>query len=153
MSRRLQSFVLALLISAGGCSTGAPQQTRDDAVLSGEETAKAAAEAARKAEKDDNTGVLIESSEPAEPEPDEQPAEPARSVLRIELRAGTATMSGEPIPEGSLGDVVRDAVRANPDVLVVFERDSTTGPEATERYMQQARDAGAKQVEERPALP
>jgi hypothetical protein len=144
-----------LLVGATSCSSAAPQQMREDPVASGEETAKTAADAARQAEEEGNTGILIESSrEAAPPEDDEEEApSPERSVLEIELRSGTPTMDGEPIPEGKLEDVIREAVEANPDLLVVFVRDSKTGPEMTTKYIEQARSAGAKSVEERPALP
>lgn len=149
--RFLSILIVALLL---GCSTGTPQQTRKDAVMSGEETAEKAANAARTADENDNTGVLVHSSRaeeaPDEAEETDPPAAP--SVLRIELRRGSVTMNGEPIPEAKFGEVVEEAVAANPDVLVVFVRDTMTGPEATERFMDQAREAGARRVEERPAL-
>lgn len=77
-------FIWVTLCAALFCACGPAQTTRNTEPLkSGEETAKDVSDASRKAEKDKNTGIRVESSEIPEPETkpvaESQPVKPTSS--------------------------------------------------------------------------
>lgn len=147
----MRHLPIVLVLVLVGCSSPGHNVKRGDAVLSGEETAKRASDATREAEEKGETGIIVASSEPAEPEEaDSGQSASAPAVLVITMRQGTPTLGGEPIV--GVGQVVTSAVEANPDVYVIVERDASTGPRAVEAVIDEAREAGAAHVEERQVL-
>ena len=118
--RNVGKILLALFCGATiGCQASSPPP-RPDAVMSGEETAKAAADAARAAEKDGKTGIINASSERAEAttQPTTQPSEPAEAepTLNLSLVGDQLLVDGEPVSD--FAKVAADAKAANPDVIL-----------------------------------
>ncbi len=144
----MKRLLFALLLV--GCT--APRTApRTDAVLTGDATAKAAGEAARTAEKEDNTGLLFASSQrkdeaPALPEPTTQPTEPAptAAVLKIQFVKGTPTMNGEPIAD--FAGIAAGAVAADPDVMLSITSAEEVDPAKITAITDAAKAAGIKRV-------
>lgn len=151
MNRLALPLAIALIC---GCSAPRPSTARPDAVLSGETTAKTAADAARAAQKANNTGVIVASSnieaapaEPEEPEePTSQPAEPVAETTRLEVEIvkGTATMNGEPIAD--FATVAADAVNADPEVMLVITAHEVVAQEKLNELTTAAKQAGIKRT-------
>lgn len=148
--------LLALALLAFDCSSPRPTASREDAVLTGEETAKKAGEAAREAQKNGQTGLIAASS--SKPDAGASPTSPEKSVnstssvLRIHMKKGIPTMNGEPIPEQRIDDILKGAVQNDAGVIVIVVRDADTGPEATNQVLDAARNAGVKHVQEQQEL-
>lgn len=68
------------------------------------------------------------------------------------MKKGIPTISGEPIPERNIDDVLKGAVENDAEVIVIVIRDADTGPEATNQVLEAARNAGVKHVQERQEL-
>jgi biopolymer transport protein ExbD len=137
--------LLILTMFVVSCSAPRPAPKREDAVMSGQETAEKAGASARKAEKEDRTGIIVASSDD-DAEPTTQPTEPPPAEpteLSIEFVKGTATMNGEPIAD--VAKVLADAAKRG-DVALMISADDETPYARVVELMDQANTAGIDRV-------
>ena len=143
---------LLVLLVFSACTAPRPA-AKPDTVRTGEATAKDAADAARKAEADGTTGLIVATSGSAvdeDPEPTTQPTAPpeqspaVRSEIDLHFVRGVVTMHGEPVSD--LGKVAADAVAANPDVVFLFTSTEPFDPAKVEEVTATTKAAGVKQV-------
>lgn len=149
--------LIALLVAAAfvvACSSPRPTPKRTDAVLSGQETAEKAGEAAKTAEKNDNTGIIIASSaaeDPTSQPSSAAPADPRPPSVTVTMVNGTATMSGEPIAD--FAAVAKEAAEADPATALIIIAPPETPYAKVVELMDQAKAAGLTRMELRQPEP
>lgn len=143
-------LLIASLTSAIGACTGMqPMQPREDAVLSGSETAKRAGDAAREAAKQNETGLIVASSSP--PPPPEEPIEVKEPALpqpiKIEVASTGITLDGVVVSAEELPTRLGAKLNELPDAVVVIAHpDGAVDAERLAEIEVIAKDAGAKEV-------
>lgn len=140
---KLPALTAALLLIAA-CSSPRPAPARKDAVLTGDTTARAASEATRDAEKSGDTGVIVTSSEAAEPPADGPATQPsAPTVLEIALVNGATMIDGAAVAD--VTSAVKLAVDAG-DVVVRIVADAQTPYARVVEVMDAVRAAGVDDI-------
>lgn len=142
--------LLAVLIMLTACSSPRPV-SRMDAIKTGDATAKDASDAARKAEEESNTGLIVSSSQREEPA--SQPIEPAKaeasddaesSVLEVEVINGDLVIAGTVIAD--FPKVAAAAVANDPNVVLQIRSTEQITPARLSEIEAQAKTAGMQRI-------
>lgn len=151
MHIRICSLMITLAF-VSACSAGPTRQVRQDAVMSGAQTAETAADAAREAEAKDATGLIYATSSAGPPpEPTAAlPGEPAAPVAIVLPDATVILLHGEPITEAELIAWVRERRAMHPELPITIEVAQGVPPARVEALTAKLKDAGATDVRRQP---
>ena len=151
MCSRISSIFIVLVL-ASACSAGTTHQVRQDAVVSGSQTAKAAGDAAREADAQDQTGLIYATSSAGPPAEETaalpgKPDEPVEVVELVLPEADVILLDGKPITEAELITWVRERRAAHPDLRITLDVAEGVPPARVGALTAKLQEAGTRDVE------